>query len=119
MTTPKFTGTGALTARVTIGGIGPQHPRAANSLDERGELVFAFLPPALDDAENSTAAADYDRWRLRPRVFQRPATVTEVLLLQHLGHAMPVEPLVTEVKFRTRGVRNRRWPQIEAQEATP
>ncbi len=101
-----------------IEGIGAQHPRAASGEDPRGQLVFEFLPPALDDAENSTAAADYDRWRLRPRVFTRSATPTEVALLEHLGHVMPVEPLMTEVEYRTRGVRHRRWRQIEAQEAS-
>lgn len=101
----------------TIEGIGDQHPRAASGEDPRGELVFTYLPPDLDDAENSTAAADYDRWRLRPRTFQRPATPTEIALLQHLGHVLPAE-LVTEVQYRTRGVRHRSWPQLEAQEAS-
>lgn len=103
---------------MTTPDIGAQHQRAADGLDERGELVFQWLPPALDDAENSTAAADYDRWRLKPRVFQRPATPAEITLLTHLGHTMPVEPLMTEVRYPTRGVRHRRWPALEAQEAS-
>jgi hypothetical protein len=103
----------------TIPGVGAQHQRAKDGIDERGWLVFTHLPMDIDDAENSTAAADFERWRLRPRVFRRDATPTEAALLQHLGHVMPAEPLVTEVKYRSRGVRHRRWPQIEAQETTP
>ena len=104
---------------MTIEGVGPQLERAAAGVDERGWLVFTYLPMDIDDAENSTAAADYDRWRLRPRAFQRSATPAETALLQHLGHAMPDAPLVTTVEYRTRGIRHRRWPQIEALEKTP
>lgn len=101
----------------TIEGVGPQHERAASGEDPRGELVFEYLPPDLDDAENSTSAADFDRWQLRPYVFTRQATAAEAALLGHLGHSVPAD-LMTEVQYRSRGVRHRRWPQIEAQEKT-
>jgi hypothetical protein len=97
----------------TIEGVGAQHPRAATGEDPRGELVFSFLPPALDDAESSTAAADFDRWRLRPRTFQRSATDCERQLLAHLGHVLPDGELTTVVTYRSRGVRHRAWPQIQ------
>lgn len=51
------------------------------------------------------------------RTFPRPATLTERILLQHLGFDLPAE-LFTAVSFPTHGVRNRRWPQL-AQEVTP
>jgi hypothetical protein len=95
--------------------IGPQHARAQQGTDPRGWLVFAWLPTDLQNAEDSTAVADRDR--MKPRGFERPATDTERVLLEHLGYTLPDE-LVTFVKYRTRGVRHRSWPQLE-QEATP
>jgi hypothetical protein len=95
--------------------IGPQMQRASEGTDPRGILVFHWLPDDLQRAEDSTAVTDRDA--MRPRGFQRPATDTERALLAHLGYTLPDE-LVTVVRYRTRGVRHRRWPQLESQEAT-
>jgi len=95
--------------------IGPQMDRAAQGTDPRGWLVFHWLPDDLQRAEDSTAVNDRDQ--MRPRGFERPATDTERTLLAHLGYQLPDE-LVTVVRYRTRGVRNRRWPQLE-EDVTP
>lgn len=92
--------------------IGPQLDRAAAGTDPRGILVFSWLPEGLQRSEDSTAVADRDR--MRPRGFERPATDAERTLLQHLGFEnLPIE-LKTFVKYRTRGVRHRSWPLLEA-----
>ena len=96
-------------------GIGPQMKRAREGTDPRGVLVFHWLPSDLQAAEDSTAVADRDV--MRPRGFERPATDTERILLAHLGYELPAE-LKTVVKYRTRGVRHRSWPQLENQEVT-
>ncbi|MBS1693179.1 MAG: hypothetical protein JST91_13270 [Actinobacteria bacterium] len=44
-----------------IPGVGPQLERAAAGTDPRGPLVFEFLPPEMQLAEDSTLAADRDR----------------------------------------------------------
>lgn len=84
--------------------------------DPRGWLALRYLPPEYQRLEDSTAAWDFDTRAYKPRGFTRPATPTEIALLEHLGHEIPPE-LVTSVKFYTKSCRNRRWPQIEAQEA--
>jgi len=93
--------------------IGPQLDRAAAGTDPRGWLVFHWLPSDLQRLEDSRAFADYDMHK--PRGFERPATDTERALLAHLGYQLPDE-LITVVRYRSRGCRNRRWPQLEAQE---
>jgi hypothetical protein len=120
MTTPHFTGTGALSAGAVVHGVGPQLSRAAEGRDPRGQLVFAFLPDNLQRAEDSTQAADKDRSFIRRqgRGFERDATPTERQLLSHLGYTLPAE-LKTFVKWPTAGVRHRSWPQIEDQEIAP
>lgn len=106
----------------------------------RGWLAFTELPPALQRAEDSTLAADRARWddgwstgrglvwkRIKTvvpgiqrqgvepaatwvRVFDRAATDTERMLLEHLGYELP-DDLTTRVTFFA-AVRNRRWPQL-------
>ena len=98
---------------MTIEGVGPQLARAALGTDPRGRLVFEDLPSALQNAEDSTQAADKERTNPRGRVFERPATDTERALLDHLGYAVP-DVLVTVVKWLTPGCRHRSWPQLEA-----
>ena len=91
--------------------IGNQLPQP----DPRGWLVFSSLPDDLQRAEDSTAAADFDR-RLFSRTIQRPATDTERLLLEHLGYPVPTE-LTTYVRYLTESVRHRSWPALkESQE---
>ena len=89
-----------------------QHPRAMAGEDPRGILVFSFLPPALDNAENSTAAADFDRRRLKPRGFTRDASAAEVELLQFLGYQVPAG-LQTVVMFKSKALRHRSWPALQ------
>src|SRR4051812_20081382 len=83
----------------------------------RGVLQFHWLPDDLQNAEDSTQGADFergaDRWR---RPFTRPATATDRTLLQHLGY-MPPDDLPTRVSFPAGGVRRRRWPQLESDES--
>jgi hypothetical protein len=57
-----------------IPGVGPQLARAAAGTDPRGVLVFELLPSDLQNAEDSTAAADrqrmtalFDYVELKPR----------------------------------------------------
>lgn len=120
-----------------MNGVGAQYPQP----DARGWLVFDHLPDDVQRAEDSTAAADYDRaqrpdpytspddvtppWgryryppadadptrQARGVWFTRHATPTERALLTHLGHQLPAE-LFTLVHYET-AVRNRRWPQLE------
>lgn len=93
------------------GTIGNQLPQP----DPRGWLVFdAPLPNDLQRAEDSTAAADFDRRRFG-RVLQRPATSAERILLERLGYELPAE-LTTHVSYKSLATRNRRWPQLETQE---
>jgi hypothetical protein len=48
------------------------------------------------------------------RNFARPATPTEKILLEALGYPLPDNDiLITCVTWPTRGIRSRRWPQIE------
>jgi hypothetical protein len=47
-----------------IPGVGPQLARAADGTDPRGVLVFEYLPSDLQNAEDSTQAADFTRSRL-------------------------------------------------------
>ena len=92
--------------------IGPQHPRAADGTDPRGWLVFEWLPDDMQRLEESRAAADFDHRHVKPRGWERPATPTEIALLEHLGYDIPPE-LVTVVKYITKACRNRRWPALE------
>ncbi|MGC0362924.1 hypothetical protein ABH922_000908 [Rhodococcus sp. 27YEA15] len=88
--------------------IGSQLPQP----DPRGWLIFEHLPRDLADAEDSTQYADYEAsMRVRgPR--KRPATLTERVLLTHLGHEPP-EKLDTIVEYLTATVRRRTWPVLE------
>lgn len=119
-----------------IEGVGPQHPKAADGTDPRGWLVFEFLPAELQRREDSRANLDreqfghvwspwlYDAPRegnvvhviLRSNCYRsvRFATATEAALLAHLGKTVP-DDLRTVVDF-SRGVRNRRWPELEGME---
>jgi hypothetical protein len=105
--------------------IGAQYPQP----DPRGWLVFDSLPPDLQRAEDATQHSDYGRGvrggaRLqfhrdtRIWYFERPATDTERVLLQHLGYQLPDE-LITRVDYATETLRRRTWPQLESQEPTP
>lgn len=49
-----------------IPGVGPQLGHAADGTDPRGVLVFDCLPADLQNAEDSTQAADFDRARRGP-----------------------------------------------------
>ena len=95
--------------------IGPQMQRASEGTDPRGILVFHWLPGDLQALEDSRAIADRDV--MRPSGFERPATETERILLVHLGFELP-EQLTTVVRYRTRGVRHRSWPALEAEVTT-
>lgn len=91
--------------------------------DPRGWLAFdGLLPTDLQRAEDSTAAADRDRYPMPGRAYVRPATAAEKILLTLLGYEVNLPPanpgkepdeLLTTVTFVTTGTRNRRWPQIE------
>lgn len=87
--------------------IGPHRPG-----DPRGWLVFEWLPDDLQLAEDSTLENDYSSQHWLRRVRNRPATATERLLLEHLGHALPAE-LTTRVEYFSPTFRNRRWPALE------
>jgi hypothetical protein len=94
--------------------IGAQRPN-----DRRGWLMFDALPDDLQNAEDSTQAADRQRVRdheLATWNFVRPATATERRLLTHLGYTLPATELKTHVVWLTPGVRNRSWPQLQNQE---
>jgi hypothetical protein len=80
--------------------------------DPRGWLALRNLPAKIQNLEDSTAMNDRDR--MRPRGFERPATETERILLQHLGFTVPAD-LVTVVTWPSRSVRRRRWPALEGQ----
>lgn len=67
-----------------------------------------------DRARNILRAAGIDTYRTTAR----PATTAERTLLTHLGYSLPDE-LFTAITYLSTGVRNRRWPQLETQEATP
>ena len=80
--------------------------------DPRGALALRYLPPDLENAEAATQANDYT-WRVaKPRGRLRPATPTERLLLEHLGHGPLPDDLETLVKYEVRGIRNRSWPSL-------
>lgn len=89
--------------------------------DPRGWLALRYLPPEIQNLEDSTAAADQQRWLAGPRRlgfvphrfgFTRGATPAERILLQHLGYTLPAS-LDTVVTYKTKSVRNRRWPALE------
>lgn len=91
--------------------IGPQKPQP----DPRGILVFDWLPPDLQNAEDSTQDCDITRARRDYwGQWSRPATPTERTLLEHLGYVLPTD-LRTRVQYLTEGVRHRSWPQLENQ----
>jgi len=88
-------------------------------------LALEYLPNDLQNAEDSTQAADWDRWhgsslgsftyRDGHKFFERPATPVERALLgEHLGHELPVE-LTTRVEWVNDIVRRRTWPQLESE----
>ena len=89
--------------------------------DARGWLAMRNLPDNLQNAEDSTLAADRQRVRedgFGSWTFTRSATATERELLTHLGYVLPVN-LTTQVRWLSPGVRQRRWPALENQEPTP
>jgi hypothetical protein len=90
-------------------GIGPHRPDKY-----RGLLVFDWLTPELDLAENATAEADRARYVEHPytRTWTRPATNAERELLSHLGHTAQPADLATTVTFHTDTVRGRTWPAL-------
>lgn len=98
--------------------IGPQHSKAAAGTDPRGILVFEYLPENLQNAEDSTQAADWERARkltfergIGVHHFMRRATPTERELLAHLGYTLP-DKLLTAV-ICDNGVRLRFWPDLQ------
>lgn len=96
--------------------IGPQKPQP----DPRGWLVFDYLPPDLQAAEDATAHADYMRAMATGNgIYTRPATPAERELLEHLGLEDLSDDLMTMVIHQTPGVRLRRWPQLEPGGAGP
>jgi hypothetical protein len=98
----------------TIEGMPVQQERAAQGRDPRGWLVFdGLLPEPYAGAEDSTAVCDRDYARQRnPRPYTRPATSTEVALLQHLGYDTP-DDLETTVSWPSKSCRRRRWLALE------
>lgn len=95
-----------------------QLPPRLGPNDPRGPLTFtAPLPGALQDLEDSTQSADFDRaWTLGRR-FQRPSTATERELLDVLGFRdyrgdPPSTSTTTRVEWLTTGVRRRTWPGL-------
>ncbi|GAA1225116.1 hypothetical protein [Mycolicibacterium alvei] len=94
---------------IELAGIGEHQP-----CPKRGVLVFASLPPAVQNAEDSRQEADYRNRHWRASVVtERPATATERALLTHLGYAVPTV-VHTRVQWLSDGVRRRTWPQIPA-----
>lgn len=103
-----------------IPGVGPQ--LQDNGI--RGWLTFEYLPPDLQNAEDSTQASDWDRWHGASRgnfryrgdrkVLDRMATATERALLEHLDYELPAE-LTTRVEWVNDIVRRRTWPQLESE----
>ncbi|MFG1931313.1 hypothetical protein ACGFK1_11730 [Mycobacterium sp. NPDC048908] len=90
--------------------IGTQRPN-----DVRGWLVFERLPDDWQRAEDGTLQADHARIgdeMYLPATFTRPATDTEIVLLQHLGFDPPAN-LQTVVCWLSFGLRNRSWPALE------
>lgn len=81
--------------------------------DIRGWLCINNLPNELQHLEDGRAAADLD---MRKRTFERPATDTERLLLDHLGYGPIPDDLTTTVHYFTTSVRQRRWPALEPEE---
>lgn len=80
--------------------------------DPRGWLALWFLPESVQNAEDATHHNDFSL-RVASRVRVRPATDTERLLLEHLGHGPIPDDLQTHVKFYSPGCWNRTWPQLE------
>lgn len=80
--------------------------------DPRGILALRYLPESVQNCEDATHHSDYVQ-RVGPRTRVRPATPTERLLLEWLGHGPLPETLNTHVKFHSPGCWNRRWPQLE------
>ncbi|MDV8000758.1 hypothetical protein [Rhodococcus sp. IEGM 1408] len=93
--------------------------------DPRGVLCFqAPLPRELQNAEDSTQAADRERTYGLGTRFTRPATTTEVELLTALGFVdyrgePPTAETMTTVSWVTTGVRRRTWPGLSVPEPTP
>jgi hypothetical protein len=107
----------------TVDGVGPQLQSGGIDNGIRGWLCFEYLPSWLQNAEDSTLAADDARWRETlgrsnfhwpGRSFSRPASVAERTLLEHLGYELP-EELATLVEYVASGVRRRTWPQLESE----
>ncbi|PXX59848.1 hypothetical protein DFR70_111235 [Nocardia tenerifensis] len=93
--------------------------------DRRGWLTFtAGLDIALQNAEDSTQAADFDAGTQKR---SRPATDTEKTLLRALGLRLPedrpgateADRLHTTVEFLSSTLRRRTWPALADQTPTP
>jgi hypothetical protein len=84
--------------------------------DPRGWLLFESLPKDLQAGEDARLYADRELVRddFGASSFERPASVTEKLLLEHLGYTLP-EKLFTHVRWLSIGVRSRSWPQLANQ----
>jgi hypothetical protein len=115
MTTPKKTTRKApakRSATATAEAIGEHRPDKA-----RGWLVFASLPKALQNAEDSTQDADFTRGREHWwSTFTLDATDSERDLLVATGVTVP-DTLQTKVSFPAAGVRRRRWPALPETDA--
>jgi len=79
--------------------------------DIRGWLALRYLPYEVQKAEDATHFNDYDH---APRGRTRAATGTERMLLEFLGHGPLPDDLQTQVTFKSRGVRCRRWLALES-----
>ena len=80
--------------------------------DPRGWLALRYLPEPVQNAEDATHHNDY-ALRIGSRARTRPATDTEKLLLEHLGHGPLPDELLTQVTFKSPGIWGRRWPVLE------
>ncbi len=81
--------------------------------DIRGWLALRYLPESVQNAEDATHHNDYAQRVWKPRGQTRPATDTERLLLEWLGHGPLPDELITTVTFKSPGVWCRRWPALE------
>ncbi len=91
-----------------------EHMEQYDQPDARGWLTFRNMPNDLRRAEDATLESDSRYYRQTGRRrWSRPATPTERLLLQHLGHELPDGMLATWITYTTASIRNRRWPALE------
>jgi hypothetical protein len=99
--------------------IGPPLPQP----DIRGWLVFEWLPDDLQNAEDTRQVADHAQFKGVEGfpAWVRKATAAEIALLRHLHLDLDHldGDLMTVVSYPAPGIRRRRWPQLETQDATP